>query len=384
MPLLRALFLPLPLALLPALAPAQPAARPGADADKLKAVPAAMQKFVDEGELSGAVTVVGRKGGVLALDAVGQRDIGAKAPMTKDTLFRIASMTKPVTAIGIMILADEGKLSPDDDVAKHLPEFTDQQRRLSGTGPSLTKPQRPVKLRDLLTHTSGIMSAIPPVPPDVLMDIRKVTAFACGLPLESQPGERVNYSILLGHSIIAALCLEADGRGRSYAQMLKDEVFGPLGMKDTSLGLRPDLAKRFCPVRVSYDDLPALLPPAAVEGIGALLAMPGGELPGGGCVSTVQDVLRFAEMLRRGGELDGVRLFSPLTVNKFTTPQSPADQPILRGLGWDIDSPFSGNRGDLFPIGSFGHTGFTGTGTLTPLISICPDQAPAARTTAPA
>jgi CubicO group peptidase (beta-lactamase class C family) len=163
----------------------------------------------------------------------------------------------------------------------------------------------------LLTHTSGVLSAIPPVPPQVLMNIEELVAWACGLPLESQPGERVNYSILLGHSIIAALCLRADGRGRSYAQMLKEDVFEPLGMRDTSLGPRDDLLARLCPVKVSYKDIPALLPPEAVEGIGALLAAPGSEVPGGGCMTSIDDVYRFAEMLRRGGELDGVRLLSP-------------------------------------------------------------------------
>src|SRR3954451_24935309 len=122
----RALVLLVPLAVGPVLPAAEPAV---AHPDKLKAVPAAMQAFVDSNDLSGAVTVVGRKDGVVAFDAVGHRDVAAKAPMTKDTLFRIASMTKPVTAIGIMILADEGKLSPDDDVAKHLPEFTGQLLR---------------------------------------------------------------------------------------------------------------------------------------------------------------------------------------------------------------------------------------------------------------
>src|SRR5688572_16209102 len=158
----RALVLFVPLALIPTLPAAEPAV---ANPDKLKAVPSAMQKFVDDGELSGAVTVVGRKDGIVAFDAVGMRDIEAKAPMTKDTLFRIASMTKPVTAMGIMILFDEGKLDPDDEVSKYLPEFTNQQLLVpatpptaatGGSPPTLRKPKRQVKLRDLLTHTSGV------------------------------------------------------------------------------------------------------------------------------------------------------------------------------------------------------------------------------------
>ncbi len=133
--------------------------------EKLEAIPQRMLKFVESDDLAGAVCVVGRRDGVVHESAVGFSNIAAKTPMTKDTLFRIASMTKPITAIGIMILADEGKLSPEDDVAKHLPEFTGQLLRakadISGldVGPDkvlLQKPARPVKLRDLLTHTSGV------------------------------------------------------------------------------------------------------------------------------------------------------------------------------------------------------------------------------------
>jgi CubicO group peptidase (beta-lactamase class C family) len=100
--------------------------------------------------------------------------------------------------------------------------------------------------------------------------------------------------------------------------MLREDVFEPLGMRDTSLGPRDDLKARLCPVKVSYKDIPALLPPAAVEGIGSLLATPGCEIPGGGCITTVQDVHRFAEMLRRGGELDGARVLSPAMLDFCT------------------------------------------------------------------
>ncbi|MBY0457154.1 MAG: beta-lactamase family protein, partial [Gemmataceae bacterium] len=172
--------------------------------DKLKAIPAAMQKFVDDNDLSGAVTVVGRKDGVVAFDAVGQRDLEGKKPMAKDTLFRIASMTKPVTAIGIMILADEGKLSPDDDVSKYLPEFTGQMlllprlKEAPADAPiQLKKPTRPVKLRDLLTHTSGVAN-YPKGVDDVYTKRNRTlaeTALATALqPLTFEPGTKWSYS----------------------------------------------------------------------------------------------------------------------------------------------------------------------------------------------
>ena len=129
-------------ALLPAVSPAQDLPFGG--------IKPAMQKFVDDGDLAGAVTLVGNKDGILSHETVGQRDLADKSPMRKDALFRIASMTKPITAIAIMILVDEGKLSPDDDVAKHLPEFA------NATFAGDKKPSRPLKIRDLLTHTGGL------------------------------------------------------------------------------------------------------------------------------------------------------------------------------------------------------------------------------------
>ena len=171
-----------------------------------------------------------------------------------------------------------------------------------------------VNLYHLLTHTSGVLSAMPPVPIEVLMNIEALVQFACGLPLESQPGERVNYSLLLGHSIIAAMCLRVDGRGRRYADMLRQDVFEPLGMRQTSLGPRDDLIARLCPVRVAYENIPALLPKQAVEAMDVLLTTPGSEIPGGGCITTIDDLQRFAEMLRRGGELDGARVLSPAMI----------------------------------------------------------------------
>lgn len=277
----------------------------GFDPSRLARVRDAVRADIDAGRCHGVRLMVARHGEV-ALDLCeGHAERAAGRPMQPDAVFATMSVAKQFTNVLALSLVERGLLKLHAPVAELIPAFA-------------TLGKEKVNLYHLLTHTSGIMSAIPPVAPEVLMNIERVVEYACALPLESQPGERVNYSILLGHSIIAALCLRAAGNGRSYAQMLKEEIFDPLGMTDTSLGARPDLAPRLCPVRVSYENLPALLPPAAVEGLGALLSMPGGELPGGGCVSTVQDVLRFAEMLRRGGELDGARILSPAMLDFCT------------------------------------------------------------------
>ena len=153
---MRSLLLGLaPLVLATSLAAAPPAVP---HPEKLEAIPSRMQKFIESGDLAGVVCVVGRRDGVVHESATGTRDLAAKDALKTDALFRIASMTKPVTAIGIMILADEGKLSPDDDVAKYLPEFTGQMllAEKGKDATTLKKPARPVKLRDLLTHTSGV------------------------------------------------------------------------------------------------------------------------------------------------------------------------------------------------------------------------------------
>jgi len=280
-------------------------AKLGFDARRLARVQDAVRADIDAGRCHGVRLRVARHGEIVLDLTEGYAERAANKPLKPDAVFATMSVAKQFTNVLALSLVERGLLKLHAPVAELIPEFA-------------TLGKEKVNLFHLLTHTSGVMSAIPPVPPEVLMNIEKLVAYACGLPLESQPGERVNYSILLGHSIIAALCLRVAGRGRSFAQMLKEEVFEPLGMKDTSLGPRPDLLKRLCPVKVSYDDLPALLPPAAVEGIGTLLATPGCEIPGGGCMTTVQDVHRFAEMLRRGGELDGARLLSPAMLDFCT------------------------------------------------------------------
>ncbi|MEX2480903.1 MAG: serine hydrolase domain-containing protein [Gammaproteobacteria bacterium] len=277
----------------------------GFDRDRLARVREAICADIDTGRCHGASMIVARHGRVVLDITEGYADRAAGRALDRDAVFATMSVAKQFTNVLALSLVERGLLKLHAPVAELIPAFG-------------TLGKEKVNLFHLLTHTSGVLSAIPPVAPEVLMNIERLVEFACGLPLESQPGERVNYSILLGHSIIAALCLRADGRGRSYAEMLREDVFEPLGMHDTSLGPREDLIARLCPVKVSYEDIPALLPPEAVEGLGGLLATPGCEIPGGGCITTIADVHRFAEMLRRGGELDGARLLSPAMIDFCT------------------------------------------------------------------
>ncbi|MEM7542300.1 MAG: serine hydrolase domain-containing protein [Pseudomonadota bacterium] len=290
--------------------------RLGFDAARLGRVREAILKDIENERCHGVNMIVARHGEVVLNLCEGYADRQENQSLAPDSVFATMSVAKQFTNVLALSLVERGLLKLHAPVAELIPGFD-----------NLGKEK--VNLYHLLTHTSGIMSAIPPVPPEVLMNIKALTEYACSLPLENQPGERVNYSILLGHTIIGALCLAADGRGRSYSQMLKEDLFEPLAMTQTSLGPRDDLLERLCPVRVSYKDIPALLPPEAVEGLGGVLATPGCEIPGAGCMTTVNDVHRFAEMLRRGGALDGARILSPAMLDFCTRNHTGEQRNIL-------------------------------------------------------
>jgi len=300
----------------------------------------AIHQAIEEGRIPGAVLLIGHQGRVVYRKAYGNRALVPVAElMTVDTIFDLASLTKVVaTTPSLMKLFEQGKFRLNDPVTRYLPEF-------QGGHSDIT-------VRNLMTHFSGMPPDLPIHPPwsgyetGIRMAMREKPA--------GPPGVRFVYSdinfILLGEMV-----------HRLSGQMLSDyarqKIFLPLGMKDTMFLPPASLVPRIAPTeRYGTSALP-------LRGVvhDETSRYMGGVAGHAGLFSTADDLSRYCEMLLHKGELDGVRLFSPLTVEKFTTPQSPADQPILRGLGWDIDSPFSGNRGGLFPIGSYGHTGFTGT-----------------------
>ena len=259
--------------------------------------------------------------------------------MTVDTIFDLASLTKVIaTTSSLMKLFEEGKFRLNDRVTQYLPEFQEGKS--------------PITIRNLFTHFSGM-------PPDLALNppwsgyqtgIRMAMNERPGAP----PGEHFTYSdinfILLGELVHRL-------SGQMLSDYAREHVFLPLGMRETMFQPPASLIPRIAPTE---RDGPNGAPLRGIVHDETSRYM-GGVAGHAGLFSTADDLARFCEMLLHNGELDGARLFSALTVEKFTTPQSPADQPILRGLGWDIDSPLSGNRGELFPIGSYGHTGFTGT-----------------------
>ncbi|MFN3323816.1 MAG: exo-beta-N-acetylmuramidase NamZ domain-containing protein [Bryobacteraceae bacterium] len=299
---------------------------------------AAIQQAIRTNQIPGAVLLVGQNGKVLHYRAYGNRALRpAREAMTRDTVFDAASLTKVVaTTSAIMKLVEEGKIRLNDPVTVYLPEFQNGKSEIT--------------VRQLLTHFSGLR-------PDV--DLRPVwSGYETGIKLAlvdkpvARPGQKFIYSdinfLLLGEIVHRQSSM-------TLAEYVKATVFDPLGMKETMFQPPASLRGRIAPTEmVNGKPLRGVVHDETTRFMGGIAGH-------AGIFSTATDLSRFAEMMLNEGELNGVRVFSPATVRKFTTPQSPPDQPILRGLGWDIDSPFSGTRGDLFPIGSYGHTGFTGT-----------------------
>ncbi len=265
--------------------------------------------------------------------------VPTKQPMTTDTIFDVASLTKVVaTTPCLMKLFEEGKLRIDDPVTKYLPEF------LGG--------KSDITIRLLMTHFSGFQ-------PDFELGSHW-SGYETGLekalaekPI-APPGARFIYSdtnfILLGE-IVRRLS------GMSLPDYAKQTVFQPLGMADTGFLPDPSLRPRIAPTEKD---------PETGIPLWGVVHDPRSRYMGGvaghaGLFSTGDDLAKYAAMMLALGEAGGQQVFSPLAVKKFTEPATPADQPVLRGLGWDIDSSYSSNRGELFPIGSYGHTGYTGT-----------------------
>ncbi|MEN6603550.1 MAG: exo-beta-N-acetylmuramidase NamZ domain-containing protein, partial [Bryobacteraceae bacterium] len=305
---------------------------------------AALDEVIEQGikdnQIPGAVLLVAHKGQILHRKAYGARAlVPAQEEMTLDTIFDAASLTKVVaTTSAILKLVENGKVRLNDRVTTYLPEFQDGKSEIT--------------IRLLMTHFSGLRPDLDLLPAwsGYETGIRKALV---DIPV-AQPGERFIYSdinfILLGEIVRKV-------SGRPLDEFVRDKVFAPLGMNETMFRPPAELRPRIAPTEWLKGD------EAPLRGVvhDETTRYMGGVAGHAGLFTTADDLLKFAEMMLGMGERKGVRIFSPLGVRKFTSPASPADQPILRGLGWDVDSPFSGNRGDLFPIGSYGHTGFTGT-----------------------
>lgn len=324
-------------------------ARLGFDAARLARVTDRIARDIDAGRSHGVAMKVSR-GGETVLDLLeGYADQKAGRRLAADSVFATMSVGKQFTNVVVLSFVERGLLRLHTPVVDVLPEFG-----------ALGKGR--VNLFHLLTHTSGVVSAIPSVPPEVLTSIEGLAKLACGQMLESLPGERVNYSILVAHSLMAAMCVRVDGGRRRFTQIMEDELFRPLGMRDTCLGPREDLLARLCPVRATYTGA-GMIAPEAIEGIEQLIRIPGCEIPAGGYLTTIGDLHRFAEMLRRGGELGGARVLSPAMLDYCTRNHTGDRRNLLfdAAVGyrnWDVFPAYIGIgfflRGEVPTPGPFG------------------------------
>ncbi len=295
-----------------------------------------MERAVQDGLIPGGVVLIGHNGHVVYQKAYGSRAlIPRREPMTLDTIFDAASLTKVIaTTPAVMQLFEQGQIRLNDPVTKYLPEF-------QGGHSDIT-------IRNLMTHFSGLR-------PD--LDLKPAwSGYETGIQRAlmdkpaGPPGVRFVYSdinFILLAEIVHRLT------GKMLNDYARENIFEPLGMHETMFLPPASLGPRIAPTEIN----PATGRPLRGEVHDDTARYMGGVTGNAGVFTTAGDLAKFAQMMLA----DGVPQFSAATVEKFTSPQSPADQPILRGLGWDIDSPYSSNRGELFPIGSYGHTGFTGT-----------------------
>ena len=295
-------------------------------------------RYLAPKKIAGALTLVARRGKVAYLSPVGMMDVEREKPMAEDTIFRIYSMTKPIATVALMMLYEHSHFQLGDQVYKYIPEWRNLEVYVSGEYPNFVKkpPERDMTIRDLLTHTSGLTygaSAESGTPVGAayqkleVMDRRKGTLKemvqdVAELPLEFSPGSRWNYGI---STDVCGYLVEVIS-GMSLDEYLKKYIFEPLGMVDTGFHVPSEKADRFAAnynrdanKRLQLMDDPAnsayLTPPTFFSG-------------GGGLVSTAADYYRFCQMLLNGGELDGVRLLGPRTIEYMTINHLPGNQDL--------------------------------------------------------
>ena len=307
--------------------------------NKLAEMDAAVAQAMEDGRLPGGVLWLEHRG-VVHRKAYGRRAVlPAPEPMSEDTVFDAASLTKVMaTTPAVVLLAERGKLQIDAAVTNYVPEFTGEGRER-------------VTVRHLLTHTSGLRSGLSLT--GGWTGQSKAIELAAAEKLRQPPGLEFLYSdinfILLGEIVQRV-------SGQRLEQFVAREIYGPLRMTDTGYQPAPDRISRIAPTENHKTE--GLLRGRVHDPTARRM---GGIAGHAGVFTTAGDLARYARMMLNGGELDGARVFKPETVRWMTSVQTPTNVAARRGIGWDIDSPYSTPRGRHFPLGSYGHTGWTGT-----------------------
>jgi CubicO group peptidase (beta-lactamase class C family) len=399
-PLTRIAFVALALPLTLALVPTGKPEDVGLSSDRLQRIGHVVQDYIDSGQITGAVSVVARRGRIAYFEAQGLMDVESKTPMRKDAIFRMASMSKPVTGVAILMLMEEGKVRLTDPVSRFIPEFKGIKVAVAkSSSPGAAPPDAPgggaaaagrggrgrgappveidlvpadreITIRDLLTHTSGLESSgvgnreaarlAPRNSTDTLATY--VPRLAAG-PLDFQPGSKWAYSLLSGMETLGRIVEIASGQ--TFDVFLKQRLFDPLGMKDTTFVVPDEKLPRLVTLYqrptqsgqgLQREDTPSWL---------ATKTLFSG---GGGLYSTAEDYLQFAQMLATSGELNGKRILSPRTVDLMASNHVGdlyhGTNGALHGMGWGLSvevvmDPVLANR--RTSAGSFGWDGAFGT-----------------------
>jgi CubicO group peptidase (beta-lactamase class C family) len=346
-----------------------PAKPPKFDAEKLASIGPAMQKFVDDGEISGAVLAIGTADGLVYHEAIGKQSLESGKPMPKDAIFRIASMTKPITSLGIMILSDEGKLAVDDPVEKHLPEFKGQmltKNSAKDTGDvSLVKPARPITLKDCLTHSSGMQdwpAALNNASPKRDHTLAEIILLTSQRPLDFPPGSKFKYCQTGMDTLGRTIEVKS---GKSYEDFLAERVFKPLGMKDSAFYVTSQNSDRLAEMYAKRDGKLVATGNAPNPVTGDGKNKPKYPSPAGGLFSTAEDLAKVYRMLLNHGKSDGGQLISEAAHEAMTKVQSGDLQTGFTpgncwGLGVCMVREPQGVTGMLSP-GTYGHGGAFGT-----------------------
>ena len=315
---------------------------PGLTPKSLAPIAGDVEAAIRAGKCPGAVVLIGHNGKIVYRRAFGNRSlVPSVQPMRLDTIFDMASMTKIIaTTTAVMQLWEQGKIRLDDPVADYWPEFG-------------ANGKEHITIRELMTHYSGL-------PPD--LDLSQPWMgydTAMKMIVDVKPmypsGVRFVYSDI-NFETMGELVRRISGQPLNV--YCEQHIFKPLGMKDTMFLPPASLRRRIAPTQYQNGTSGKMLWGEVHDPTAYRM---GGVAGHAGLFSSASDVAIFSQMLLNGGTYHGVRILSPLTIEKMTEPQTPVDSMALRGLGWDVDSPFASNRGELFPVGSYGHTGFTGT-----------------------
>lgn len=337
------------------------AAAPQSSPVKLAELSKSLAPFIETNLIAGAVTLVAKRGEVVALNALGYSNLEARRKMKPDDLFWIASMTKPMTAVAVLMLQDEGKLSVEDSVEKYLPEFKGQWLTTdrSATGLSLAKPARPIRIRDLLTHTSGLGDL--PAPRGDCSLAELVMAYS-QLPLKFPPGSKWEYCNS-GINTLGRIVEVVSGK--PFAKFMQQRLFDPLDMDDTTFWPSRWQLKR---VAKPYQASPS---GGLVEGSiyflkGPLTDRTRTPFPAGGLFSTAPDVARFYQMILNGGIWRGKRLLSLGAITELTRTQTGELKTgfvdgMSFGYGFAVVKEPTANTTRMLSPGTFGHGGAYGT-----------------------